>query len=319
MSVTVSAPGKVHLMGEHAVVYGKPAILSAVNLRTYVTMETQNRASKRGLLPTIVTQESSDYVMHILEVVRRAYDIPRFPPATVRVSSDIPPGYHIGSSAAVAVATAGAASYFLKKIWNPETINKLAYEAEKYMHGNPSGGDNTAVTFGGFIWFRKELEFFRSIWQLPFSFPSELNHFSLVDTGRPEETTAEMVAYVKLKMKNEKLKMEKLFNINEEQTRRIAVALKEKNEKMFVDALRKGERTLEGVGVVSSKVIPFIRSIEKIGGAAKILGGGGRKNGVGFLLCYHKDPNTVASLAGRYGFAVRPIRLGGEGVRLEKK
>jgi hypothetical protein len=62
------------------------------------------------------------------------------------------------------------------------------------------------------------------------------------------------------------------------------------------------------MGVVSNKVSPLIRNIERSGGAAKILGGGGRAEDVGFILCYHHDPKKFGAL---------PIRLGEEGVRLE--
>ncbi len=103
--------------------------------------------------------------------------------------------------------------------------------------------------------------------------------------------------------------MQEVFDTNEVQTKRIAVALKEGDEKTFIDAMRKGERTLEAIGVVSPKVIPIIRAVEKSGGAAKILGGGGRANGVGYLLCYSHNPPEGAM----------PITLGEEGVRLEKK
>lgn len=319
MKVTVSAPGKIHFMGEHAVVYGKPALLAAVNLRTFVTVEKRVRDGETSAQATIISSEPTDYVSHILDVVVRAYALPELPPVTVTVSSALRSGYHLGSSAAVAVATVGALSYFAKKLWNPEKINALAYEAEKKMHGNPSGGDNTAVTFGGFVWFRKELEFLKSMWQLTLKLPKELNHFALVDTGRPQESTGEMVEFVKLKMKNEKLKMERLMNKNEEQTRRIATAIKKGNEQELIDAIRVGERTLEGMGVVSRKVVPLIRSVERAGGAAKILGGGGRKTGVGFVLCYHRDQTKVKTLCAQLGFSLQNIRLGEEGVRLEKR
>ena len=46
MKITVSAPGKLHLMGEHAVVYGKPAILAAVSQRLFVTLNLP--ACRRG-------------------------------------------------------------------------------------------------------------------------------------------------------------------------------------------------------------------------------------------------------------------------------
>ena len=313
MQVIVSAPGKIHLMGEHAVVYGKPALLAAINLRLSVTI----KPAKTGL--TISSKEPTQYVSDAIKIVKEHLILARIPPMSVSVSSQIPAGYHLGSSAAVAVATIGATFYFLKKIWNPQLINQLAYEVEKKQHGNPSGGDNTAVTFGGFVWYRKELEFLKSMWQLPFKIPDTLNHFFLINTGRPKETTGEMVAYVSARYKVHSAKYERLFSQNEEQTKRVAVALKEGNEKGLIDAIQKGERTLERMGIVNDKVVPLIRSVEKAGGAAKILGGGGKMGSVGFLLCYHHEPTKVEKLCQLYGFSLQNIILGAEGVRLEKK
>lgn len=285
--ITVSVPGKVHLMGEHAVVYGKPALLAAINKRLTVTVcEGENNAT--------------GYIADIVGIVQKHFKTEKT--LTITVDSDIPLGYHLGSSAAVAVGVAGAVSYFLKKVWNPQLFNQLAYEAEKLQHGNPSGGDNTIVTMGGFLWYRKELEFLKSMWQLPLK--TKLNHFFLIDTGKPAETTKEMVAFV-AKQKN----VQKFCIENEIQTRRIAVALKGNDERAFIDAMQKGQRSLEEIGVVSKKAIVQIRSIEKSGGAAKILGGGGKKDGVGYLLCYARNPPATGI----------PITLGEEGIRLEKK
>ena len=321
--VIVSAPGKIYLMGEHAVVYGKPALLAAINLRLRVTVESlslsspRTRGSSEDLL--IKSEEPSDYIRHAVEVIRQEYKLASLPPMKITVASDIPAGYHLGSSAAVAVATVGALVYFLKKIWNPVLINQLAYEAEKKTHGNPSGGDNTAVTMGGFIWFRKELEFLKSIWQIPLKLPNSLDHFFLINTCRPAETTGEMVHYVRAKSKEQRAKYINLFDENEEQTKKIAVALKTGDEHLLIDAIRHGEKTLEDMGVVSKKVTPLIRKIEKAGGAAKILGGGGKMDGVGFLLCYHHNSKDVALLCKPYGYSIQHIQLGEEGVRLEEK
>jgi len=311
--ITVSAPGKVILMGDHAVVYGKPALISAINLR--LTAKVSD-----SLKPTIIADEGEEYINHILTTVCKHFNLKNIPSLRIEISSDIPVGYHLGSSAALGAALVGALSYHLKKIWNPVLINQLAYESEKYIHINSSGVDPAAVVSGRLIWYRKELDFLRSIWQFPFGIPKLLNNFCFIDTGRPVESTGEMVVFVskKLKVKSEKLKIEKLFDENERQTRSIAVAIKEENEKHFINAIRTGERTLEDMGVVSAKVIPLIREIEKIGGAAKILGGGGRKEGVGFLLCYHHDPQKIASFSKAYNYSLQAIHLGEEGVRLEK-
>lgn len=309
--IQVSAPGKVHLMGEHAVVYGKPALLAAINLRLFVTVEAASKLEIKSWEPT-------DYVQYAVEFLAKEFKLLQLPKVKITIKSEIPAGYHLGSSAAVAVGTVGALMYFLKKVWNPQLINQLAYEIEKKQHGNPSGGDNTAVTMGGFLWFRKELEFLKSIWQLPFKPHVSLNHFFLINTGRPQETTGEMVALVKENMQKNSARMLRLLDINEEQVKRVTVALKEGNENELIDAIRVGERTLEGIGVVSKKVQPLMRQIEKAGGAVKILGGGGRKEGVGFLLCYHHDPQKIALFSKSYNYSLQIIHLGEEGVRLEK-
>lgn len=313
--ITVSSPAKVHLMGEHAVVYGRPALLAAVNRRLTVTVA----PASSGL--TIDTVEPASYVRHIVKLVAKEYKVRAIPGMHITVSSEFPAGYHLGSSAAVATATVGALQYFLNKTWNPIAINQLAYEAEKFAHGTPSGADNTAVTFGGFVWFRRELPFLKSIWQIPLKVSPAMNHFFLVDTGRPRESTKEMVAFVRAQFTKSALrtKIAALMSVNEEQTRRIATALKEEDEKSLLAAIQKGEATLEGMGVVSASVVPFIRAIEKSGGAAKILGGGGKRAGVGYVLCYHKQKNAMTRLAKKYALEVSTVTLGEEGIKLEKK
>ncbi len=314
--ITVSVPGKVHLMGEHAVVYGRPALISTINMRMRVSIEpnTQN-AEAISIVSTEPTEHAHYAVAWLLEKLQ-IHDPKKI---TITIDSDIPAGYHIGSSAAMAAALSGAVLFYFKKIWNPMKINELAYEIEKKQHGNPSGGDNTAVTMGGFIWFRKELEFLRSIWQLPFKPHTSLNHFFLINTGRPRETTGEMVELVKLKVESQKAKMEQLFSLNENQVKRVTTALKEGNENELIDAIRSGEKTLESMGVVSRKVQPLMRKIEASGGAVKILGGGGQQEGVGFLLCYHHEPKTIEEIAREYSYTIQLITLGEEGIRLDEK
>lgn len=309
MKIVVSAPGKIHLMGEHAVVHGAPALLAAVNRRLTVTITPADRL--------IIQSDVDDRLIH--EAVRAVQE--RFKlkdiRATIRVSSAIPAGRHLGSSAAVSVATVGALLYYLKKIWNSELINKLAYEVEKKQHGTPSGGDNSICTYGGFVWFRKELEFLKTIWQLPFRLHASLAPFYLVDTGQPRENTGEMVALVKKFLDEYKDHGRMLLTQNEQATKDVTVAIKGGDEKLLIDAIKRGEKTLEGLGVVSGKVLPLIQDVEKAGGAAKILGGGGKIGAVGFVLVYHKDKRILDRIVQRHHYSLNRIELGEEGVRLE--
>ena len=71
------------------------------------------------------------------------------------------------------------------------------------------------------MWYRKELEFLRSIFQLPFHLDKTLNNFYLINTGKPKESTKEMIEIVSLKMKDERLQIETAFTLNEEQTKKL--------------------------------------------------------------------------------------------------
>lgn len=308
--VVVSVPGKINLMGEHAIVWGKPSILSAINWRLYATVS----YSKDGL--QIISKEPIALINKAVEIVQKRFKLAQKPNIKIEINSQIPSGRHAGSSAAVSVATIAALTYFFKKIWNPALFNELAYKVEKFQHGNPSGGDNSICTFGGFIWYRKEFEFLKSIWQLPFKPAKNLTNFYLIDTGRPRENTGEMVKMVGEFVKQHSKKAQEIFDENERATKDVTLAIKNGDEKLLIDAIKRGERTLERLGAVSKKVIPLIRDVEKSGGAAKILGGGGKEKAVGLLLGYHSKKSLV-KICQKYHYPVYEIKLGEEGVRLE--
>jgi mevalonate kinase len=310
MKVTVSAPGKVNLMGEHAIVYGRPSVLAAVDFRLSATVSDHSEGIH------IEAPEDAGYIQQAVFNTASHFGIGKLPGMRITIQSGIPIGYHLGSSAAVAVAVCGAVSYFVKRIFNPELINRIAYDTEKAKHGNPSGGDNTASCFGGFIWYRKELEFLRTLWQLPIKITPELSHFYLVDTGRPEETTGEMVAYVSERRMQSPEAYERIFAENEIQVKRVTMALKQNDSEELSDAIRTGSRTLSEMGVVSEYAGSMIAAVEKSGGAAKILGGGGRKHGAGYLLAYHEDKTALIRAVGDT-HKIREVTLGCEGARLE--
>jgi mevalonate kinase len=308
--IQVSAPGKIHLMGEHAVVYGMPALITAINLRLQVTISPSD-----AFTIEVNDLSAKNFMLYAIETVLKEYNIPSMKPCAYSVDSDIPFGYHLGSSAALAVATVGATIYYVKKLWNPQEINRLAYEVEKKQHGNPSGGDNTAVTFGGFLWYRKE--FLKSMWQIPLTLKESTYHCLLVNTGKPEETTGEMVQLVSQQYEKNNEQMMQIFLENERQTKNIAKAIKDHDDHLFLQSIQIGEQTLEKMGVVSTEVQPFIREVEKNGGAAKILGGGGKNHAVGFLLVFHQQKEEIEHLAKQYSYTVQSVVLGEEGVRLE--
>lgn len=310
MQVTVSAPGKIFLMGEHTVVYGKPALLTAINKRVFVTVKTS--------LNSKISSSDNKFISDLTNIVKIHFNLKVLPNFDLKVNPEVKSNYHLGSSAAVAVSVIGALVYFLKKIWNPEIVNKLAYKAEQIVHGNPSGADNSAATYGGFIWYRKELEFLKNIWQIPLTINNKLNHFYLLDTGKPVESTKEMVTFVAESYKNNKKKFNDLFTLNELQTKNIAYAIKSSDRNLLIESIKIGYRTLDGIGVVSKKIFPLIKEIEREDGAAKILGGGGKTQGVGYVLCFHSNKDILQRISNKYNYPLAAIKVGEEGLRLEK-
>ncbi len=189
--IAVSAPGKIHLLGEHTVVYGKPALLTTVNLRITITIK-----------PTKARQETEEIQKVIEPIVKKHLKIKSIPSYQLTISSELPIGAGLGSSAAVSSAYIATLLSFLKINWDLNLINELTYQAEKVFHGNPSGGDNSTVVFGGLVWFRKESPDLKIIQQVPFTIPIKLaKNFVLINTGKPEETTKQMVELVSSKFK----------------------------------------------------------------------------------------------------------------------
>lgn len=315
MKITVSVPAKIFLMGEHAVVYGRPALIAAVNRRLYLEIS----SSEDLAVPLkIFSAEGDRLILAALGIFQKAYGMDKLPPLRIKCTSQITAGSGLGSSAAVSAATIGALSKFVKNIWNPNRINELAYEAEKITHGNPSGADNTAVVFGGLVWYRKEFDFLKSIWSLPIS-SYKIPPFFLINTGRPRESTKEMVASVASFFQKNPKKAALLLNDQEIQSKNLLLSLKTGDLGEMKTSIARGERNLEKMGVAGKKATSLVRAIEKEGGVAKICGAGGIKEGSGVLLCYHKTPSRIAGIVKKDRLTVLPVVLGEEGIRIENE
>lgn len=307
--IKFSAPGKIHLLGEHAVVYGKPALLAAIDLRATVTIESQT-----GHL------SGKEYLRKIIEpIVKKSLSIKKIPPYKLTIASQIPTGSGLGSSAAISTAYIAALLSFLKVEWDLSLINDLTYKAEEVFHGNPSGGDNSTIVFGGLIWFRKESPELKIIHPIDFSIPPQLSkNFILINTGTPKESTKEMVEKVKkLNDRNPKV-VNRFLEDQEVLVRELLSVIKDGNENRLIQIIKAGEENLESIGVVSPYVTSVIRKIEKAGGAAKICGAGGKTKATGILLAYHPKKATLEKVAELNNLPCFNTSLGVEGIRIEK-
>lgn len=130
---TATAAGKIILLGEHGVVYGRHAL--AVPIPDAVSASIVDARELSHDLP-------SDFVACLLRELG-------LEDAKVRivVNSSLPIGKGLGSSAAIAVAIARALNLHYGLALGDERINAIAFESEKLAHGTPSGVDNTLSTY----------------------------------------------------------------------------------------------------------------------------------------------------------------------------
>ena len=309
MKVSFSAPAKVILSGEHAVVYGKPALVSSLDLRLKTTILKGKGESLENL----------NVVEKVVEEYLRKNKIPfKKQSYRVKIDSQIPIGRGLGSSASFSVASVASFLKFLTgKNFSKEVVNNLAYRVEKHFHGRPSGIDNSASCFGGLIFYRREFEFLKVISRLNFKIPKNIeNKLYLVDTGKPVESTREMVEKVG-RLLNEKPKETRLiFSEVERVTKQMVVAIVKEDLNFFAKAVKRNEELLEELGVVSKfalkKLLPLKES-----GVFKITGAGGEKGPVGFVL-YVDLKGKGKEVLEKTGFSYFKFKFDDKGLLEEK-
>jgi mevalonate kinase len=162
-AISASAPGKTILFGEHAVVYGRPAIAAPVDqVRARVFVSANPRGASGEVLvqaPDIGLEAYLDDLAenHPLGLAIRetlaALGVRRLPACSVRISSTIPVAAGLGSGAAVSVAIIRAVANFAGSPLPDETVSTLAYQVDKLYHGSPSGIDNTVITYARPVYF----------------------------------------------------------------------------------------------------------------------------------------------------------------------
>lgn len=273
MKISYSAPAKVILSGEHAVVYGKPALVSAINLRLKFIVTNLVRSSKDGKDDKEIFFISKEVKNYLINQKINFTD----KPFNFKIESKIPIGRGLGSSAALSVASVATfLEFYTGRQFKKEIVNDLAFQIEKHFHQNPSGVDNSASCFGGLILYRKNV----SLKNLDFKIPKIIEEkLFLIDSGKPKETTGEMVDLVGTKT------VKKILDKIEITTKELIESIENENIDTLKKCLVDNEKLLEKLGIVSKKTKKLFIDLSRFG-IGKVTGAGGHETGSGYILFF---------------------------------
>lgn len=137
--MAASAPGKLILFGEHAVVFGEPALSTAINLRVEVYARPHPEWLADG---SSINEPRYRYVKAAIGKAKVAN------PLWIEIRSMVPSGAGLGSSAAVTVATLGA-FHELMGSFDVPTIAREAFDVENDVQGRASPIDTSTASAGG--------------------------------------------------------------------------------------------------------------------------------------------------------------------------
>jgi mevalonate kinase len=266
--------GKAILFNEHFVVYGVPAIVSAIGKYTVAKTEPINTSGwkiidNRKATPNYKEdkkEQQKDSINKMLEKMN--IDLSK-KGLKFSLDGNLYCASGIGASAASCVAIARALSDHYELNLSDEKINEISYEGEKGYHGTPSGIDNTASTFGGLIWFEKGENNVMDIITIP-------NPVEIVmgNTGKVANTTAAVAGVHDRKEKNND-KYAEIFNRAENIAYLAKDAFQDEDFHELGKLMNENHKLLQQIEV-SSRELDFMVKLARDQGAygAKLTGGG---------------------------------------------
>jgi mevalonate kinase len=301
--VFIQAPGKLILSGEHSAVYGHPAIVIAVDriLSLSVAYEDElDRSFFVGLLSKFGKIGTDD----VIDEIRKYFG----ESGSVEINSDIPIGSGMGSSAAIAAVLSMLALKLSGKNYDRAEINRYAFELEKVAHGKPSGIDNTTVVYGGVRKFCRNKS--NEMVGTEVKGRNFLDRLFAVNTGKPVETTAQMIVKVKNKFNKNSAELELLMNSMCETTEKIQGFIDNGgSEEDFIELIATNQELLEKIGVVGARCREFVKQIKALGGVAKVSGAGGKAVDSGMVIIYLPTNVEIDSLLSLKNYQIFPIKV----------
>jgi mevalonate kinase len=266
--------GKAILFNEHFVVYGLPAIVTAIGKYTVAKVEPFYKSGwkitdNRKATPNYKEEKTAEQKDSINRVLRKMKVDLSEKGIEIVLEGNLYCASGIGASAASCVAITRALSDHYNLNLSNEEINDIAYEGEKAYHGNPSGIDNTASTYGGLIWFEKGEN--NVMDRITLSNPVEI---VMGNTGKVANTN-KIVADVRERKEKNPQKYAEIFDRAENIAYLAKDALLVEDYRELGKLMNENHKLLQQIEV-SSRELDFLVKLSRDQGAlgAKLTGGG---------------------------------------------
>ncbi|PKN97782.1 MAG: mevalonate kinase [Chloroflexi bacterium HGW-Chloroflexi-4] len=298
-AISCSAPGKVILCGEHAVVYQQPAIAlpvfegstkcSIVAKPTAPHDETIIVAPNIALKCYLKCLVEKHPIQVAINLVLQKLNIDHLPVCEIRIQSTLPTAAGLGSSASTSVALIRALSTFLGHPFTDDEVNQLAFEIEKIHHGTPSGIDNTVITYAKALFYLKGQP-------SEFLLPGKQVTLVIADTGI-KGSTSKAVSDVRQGFQENKEVFSALFNQIGQ--------LVESAKKSFINgdlislgkSLSENHQLLQNLGVSCNQLDTLVEeALSKGALGAKLSGGGQGGNMIALVNSDQAEPMASALL-----------------------
>lgn len=319
-AISSSAPGKIILCGEHAVVYGIPAIalpVFQVCTTTRVFARPQAPSGEVHLIAPSITLDTTLDALEDLDplkvaasLVMQELHVDHIPACEIRIQTTLPISAGLGSSASAAVSFTRALSSFLGHPLPNEAVNRIAFEVEKLHHGSPSGIDNTVIAYETPVYYQKG----KPIESLNIARPFTL---IIADSGI-KSSTAQAVAGVRQRWEQNKQQFETWFIEIAQISQQVREVLENGNIEKIGPLLTQNHKVLQQIGVSCAELDNLVDSALKAGSLGAKLSGGGLGGNMITLVGDEQAPAVVQALL--HNGAVRTITTSipassGSGVR----
>ena len=276
------APAKAILFGEHAVLYGAPAIAMAIDLRASISVANSNNWILNG---DEFDPKENPHLYHLISEFGNLQS-----PLSISVDSEIPVAAGLGSSAALSVASGLALSAFHGEKASTETLARIAHKAEASAQGGRASPTDTSVSaLGGTVIVNSAIiKSLQHRWSVDLDGPDGHKHWDVHSLSVPNSlssipvvigftgkssSTSRMVEIVAKKMENPSFRscMDAISTLSSD-----AINLLSKGDPEVIgEAMTRCHSLLKNIGVSSNELDQLVEAVLPLSFGAKLTGAGG--------------------------------------------